>query len=145
MTISHLIRYFFLVRYDLPVHKNKAVSEYKQLTCVACHPNELVVATGNALGEVMIWWNFTGASSANKGDCDNDMYSDSDEDENDKHHFSALKSKVSANTNTALRLLHPMHVKRSVMHWHSSIVTALSFTGEGWLSFIRIIWFLSEK
>ncbi len=102
---------------------------YKQLTCVACHPTEAIVATGNALGEVMIWWNLTSASSEYFGDAE--FSDDSDSDEEADPHFSAIKANASKAGETGWRLLRPKRVKRSGMHWHASAVTALAFTSEG--------------
>ncbi|EUB64699.1 WD repeat-containing protein [Echinococcus granulosus] len=118
--------------YTFPVGEKSAAKAYKCLTCVACHPTEAIVATGNAMGEIMIWWNLTTTSSnlfnemhvegGEDGDDDS-----SGEDEADVGHFHAINKKF----NSGWRLLHPKHVRRSGMHWHNFVVTALAFTGEG--------------
>lgn len=104
---------------------------YKMLTCVACHPTEPIVATGNAMGEVMIWWNFISASTNpfEKSEVieeDVDDEGSFDEDEEDIGNYHTIKK-----IPDECRLLHPKRVKRSGMHWHGFAVTALGFTREG--------------
>eukprot|EP00108_Taenia_solium_P007861 TsM_000566200 transcript=TsM_000566200 gene=TsM_000566200 len=118
--------------YTLPIGEKSAAKPYKSMTCVACHPTETIVATGNAMGEIMIWWNLTTTSS----DLFGKMHAEGEEDDDDDNsgegepavgHFRAINK----NCNSAWRLLHPKHVRRSGMHWHNSNVTALAFSSEG--------------
>ncbi|KAL7055171.1 hypothetical protein AAHC03_024453 [Spirometra sp. Aus1] len=107
------------VRYELPV--KGAQASKKQFTCVACHPKDAVIATGNVLGEVMVWWNFTMPFESDE--------STSLEDDDDDVTSETLME--SSGHMEEFKLVNPKRVKRSVMHWHSREVTALAFTAEG--------------
>ncbi|KAL5111401.1 WD repeat-containing protein 75 [Taenia crassiceps] len=116
--------------YTFPVGEKSAARVYKTMTCVACHPTEAIVATGNAMGEIMIWWNLATNSSDLVGETHVEEEEDDDDDSSDEAgvgHFHAINK----NCNSGWRLLHPKHVRRSGMHWHSFNVTALAFTSEG--------------
>ncbi|VDD77974.1 unnamed protein product [Mesocestoides corti] len=128
--LLHWLKFNDYTCYDLPVDKGSRVANYKKLNCVACHPTEAIVATGNVLGEVMIWWNLTTAPCTLFGE--SELHNDDDGDSSDESgdeggHFHAIKKKAGSNP----RPLHPKHVKRSGMHWHPSVVTALAFTADG--------------
>ncbi|VDM32930.1 unnamed protein product [Hydatigera taeniaeformis] len=123
--------------YTLPVAETSVVNTYKSLTYVACHPTEAIVATGNAMGEIMIWWNLTTSPSSlyegmhlegqEDDDGDDGGICSYGESESDVGHFHTINKKSCS----GWRLLHPRHVKRSGMHWHNFAVTALAFTCEG--------------
>lgn len=122
----------WLSSYTLPFDEKSAVRTYKSMTCVACHPTEAIVATGNAMGEIMIWWNLTTTPSNLFGEVCVEGEEDDDDDSSgegdaDVEHFHAINK----NRNSGWRLLHPKHVRRSGMHWHNFNVTALAFTSEG--------------
>ncbi|KAF5403330.1 NET1-associated nuclear protein 1 [Paragonimus heterotremus] len=51
---------------------SKCHEERKQLTCVATHPTELIVATGNRIGEIFLWYNLA-SSTDDVMDCLSDM------------------------------------------------------------------------
>ncbi|KAM7541341.1 hypothetical protein Aperf_G00000038754 [Anoplocephala perfoliata] len=128
----HWFKYNNYTSYALPIDDKSALKPYKKLTCIACHPIEPIVATGNAMGEVMIWWNFTSASTntfeksaAIKEGVDDEESSDEGEKDVGNYHFIKMKFVEDC------RLLHPKRVKRSGMHWHGFAVTALAFTREG--------------
>ena len=116
--------------YDFPVDARSAAKEYKELTCVACHPTEAIVATGNSLGEIMIWWNFATKQfpfdEFSLTDIENDVGCD-DDDEIDLEHLKCINE----SSDSIWELRHPCRVKRSGMHWHTSNVTALAFSSNG--------------
>ncbi|VDN34969.1 unnamed protein product [Dibothriocephalus latus] len=107
------------VRYELPAKVPQA--NKKRFTCVACHPKDAVIATGNVLGEVMVWWNFTVPVESE----------DSTTLEEDDDDIASETLMESSGQIEEFKLVNPKRVKRSVMHWHSREVTALAFTAEG--------------
>lgn len=107
------------VRYELPTKGPQA--NKKRFTCVACHPKDAIIATGNVRGEVMVWWNFT-------------MPIESEESSSLEEDDDVIASETlieSSGQNEEFKLVSSKRVKRSVMHWHSREVTALAFTAEG--------------
>ncbi|VUZ42106.1 unnamed protein product, partial [Hymenolepis diminuta] len=131
----HWFKYNNYICYALPVADKSLLKRFKRLTCIACHPTEPIVATGNAKGEIMMWWNFVRTSTyfheRMEDDDSNDEEEESSiEEESDKEevgNYHAMKFMP----NSDFQLLHPKRVKRSVMHWHCFSTTALTFTREG--------------
>ncbi|CAH8607308.1 unnamed protein product [Schistosoma intercalatum] len=122
------------VRYSVP--NNERHSEQKNYTCVAAHPNDCIVATGNGLGEIFIWWNLC----AQTDDHLNMLNPVSDEwtgNENCAEHDAfddvkkAIKEHFAEGRLFTYYPVHPSHVKRSLLHWHSVQVTSLCFTSCG--------------
>ncbi|VDO08106.1 unnamed protein product, partial [Rodentolepis nana] len=129
----HWFKYNDYTCYTLPIGEKSQLNRLKRLTCVACHPTEPIVATGNAKGEIMMWWNLVRISShsherVEEDDSDvEDSLTDTVGDKEDIGNYHAMKHIP----NDDFRLLHPKRVKRSVMHWHCFSMTALTFTREG--------------
>jgi NET1-associated nuclear protein 1 (U3 small nucleolar RNA-associated protein 17) len=49
--------------YEIPVNKSSQkrrhfIQEDKEFTCVVCHPNEDIIASGDSLGRIILWHNF---------------------------------------------------------------------------------------
>ena len=120
--------------YNFPVDAKSAVKEYKKLTCVACHPTEAIVATGNKLGEIMIWWNFTTKQSTFIEEFPNSGFGSQEEcdvDDDDDEDVEVDIRCLNESSGSSWQLRHPRRVKRSGMHWHTSNVTALAFSSKG--------------
>ncbi|CAH8597337.1 unnamed protein product [Schistosoma mattheei] len=122
------------VRYSVP--NNERHSEQKNYTCVAAHPNDCIVATGNGLGEIFIWWNLCAQTddhlnmlnpvsdewTGNENCAENDTFDDVKK---------AIKKHFAEGRLFTYYPVHPSHVKRSLLHWHSVQVTSLCFTSCG--------------
>lgn len=139
-TITIFGKYFgyllnLIVSYALPIADKSLLRRFKRLTCIACHPTEPIVATGNAKGEIMMWWNFVRTSNyfherMEDDDGNDEEEESSNEEESDMEdvgNYYAMKTMP----NSDFHLLHPRRAKRSVMHWHCFSTTALTFTREG--------------
>lgn len=121
-------------RYSVP--NNERHSEQKNYTCVAAHPNDCIVATGNGLGEIFIWWNLCAQTddhlnmlnpvsdewTGNENCAENDAFDDVKK---------AIKEHFAEGRLFTYYPVHPSHVKRSLLHWHSVQVTSLCFTSCG--------------
>ncbi|CAH8554760.1 unnamed protein product [Schistosoma turkestanicum] len=119
------------VRYLVPTSEKHA--EKKKYTCIAAHPNDQVIATGNGIGEIFIWWNLCTQTDghfnllnpasdewAEKENCtENDAFDDAK---------NAIKKCFAEGRLLTYYPVHPSHVKRSLLHWHSVQVTSLCFT-----------------
>ncbi|KAA3676254.1 NET1-associated nuclear protein 1 (U3 small nucleolar RNA-associated protein 17) [Paragonimus westermani] len=110
---------------------SKCHEERKQLTCVATHPTELIVATGNRIGEIFLWYNLA-SSTDDVMDCLSDM-DDGVQPQQDSFERMRLAVQVSRSCGKLIDYypVHPSRVNRNLVHWHSCSVTTLCFTPSG--------------
>ncbi|XP_018646607.1 hypothetical protein Smp_094570 [Schistosoma mansoni] len=122
------------VRYSIPT--NEKHSEQKNYTCIAAHPKDCIIATGNGLGEIFIWWNLCAQTDdhLNMLNPVSDEWTGSEncsEDDSFDHVKKAIKKHFAKGHLFTYYPVHPSHVKRSLLHWHSVQVTSLCFTSCG--------------
>ncbi|RTG84596.1 uncharacterized protein DC041_0002020 [Schistosoma bovis] len=120
----------------LIVWDTKTFEKVQNYTCVAAHPNDCIIATGNGLGEIFIWWNLCAQTddhlnmlnpvsdewTGNENCAENDPFDDVKK---------AIKEHFAEGRLFTYYPVHPSHVKRSLLHWHSVQVTSLCFTSCG--------------
>ncbi|CAH8633793.1 unnamed protein product [Heterobilharzia americana] len=129
--IIYWINFNVSVRYSVPAAEK--CTEKKKYTCIAAHPNDCIIATGNAVGEIFIWWNLCTQMDDYLEMLDpisdnwneNEAFPESDSFDDMKI---AVKKICKEGRLVTYYPVHPSHVKRSVLHWHSMGVTSLCFT-----------------
>ncbi|KAF7259067.1 hypothetical protein EG68_03495 [Paragonimus skrjabini miyazakii] len=110
---------------------SKRHEERKQFTCVATHPTELIVATGNRIGEIFLWYNLA-SSTDDVMDCLSDV---DDEMQPEQDSFERMRLAVQLARSCGKLIdyypVHPSRVNRNLVHWHSCSVSTLCFTPSG--------------
>ncbi|KAK4467861.1 hypothetical protein MN116_008781 [Schistosoma mekongi] len=122
------------VRYSVPA--GNKYGEKKNYTCIAAHPNDCVIATGNAIGEIFVWWNLCAQNDGHfnmLNPASDEWITDENSSENDNFDDVklAIKKAVAEGRLLTYYPVHPSHVKRSLLRWHSVQVTSLCFTSCG--------------
>ncbi|TNN18686.1 WD repeat-containing 75 protein [Schistosoma japonicum] len=122
------------VRYSVPT--GNKYGEKKNYTCIAAHPNDCIIATGNAIGEIFVWWNLCAQNDDHfnlLNPASDEWIKDEDCAENDNFDDVklAIKKAVAEGRLLTYYPVHPSHVKRSLLRWHSVQVTSLCFTSCG--------------
>ncbi|KAF6776334.1 NET1-associated nuclear protein 1 [Paragonimus kellicotti] len=122
---------------------SKCHEERKQLTCVATHPTELIVATGNRIGEIFLWYNLA-SSTDDVMDCLSDM-DDGIQPEQDPFECMRLAVELAKSCGKLIDYypVHPSRVNRNLVHWHSCSVSTLCFTPSGYVCFCVVLLFFA--
>ncbi|KAJ0755262.1 putative transcription factor WD40-like family [Helianthus annuus] len=92
-------------------HRNIKLTHTKNLSCIAFHPTDRIVAAGDATGRILVWRGFGDKTFADK-DLENEKVS---KDEDDKP---GVRGEGDADSCTT-------------WHWHSSEVKVLYFSSDG--------------
>ncbi|VDP93825.1 unnamed protein product [Echinostoma caproni] len=134
----------------MSIFTGESHDERRHLTAVAAHPTEFIVATGNRIGEIFIWYGLAiGSAAMNSTDWLSMLLPNPDilEDDADSGTVGTFPShSADAQFDDIRQLLlekhrknhilpycpvHPSRVRKNLLHWHCQIVTSLCFTPTG--------------
>ncbi|TPP66136.1 hypothetical protein FGIG_04422, partial [Fasciola gigantica] len=142
-------------RFTIP---HKSGDERRCFTSVAAHPTEFIVATGNRMGEILIWYGLTASEmtlntanwATNLLHPDPDLLEEIDDEAGgtmitSATTFGSLKqadtlfapvrdeivARYQNHQTVPYYPVHPSRVHRNLLHWHCQRVQSLCFTSTG--------------